>query len=87
MSPQHKFPDNELQWARVQVSLTFFKYLNQWAPLSVCIRYCVWQVPLPAGFKPQPHVHILGPPFLGYSVFNILSCKRQKDSPNLIGCG
>ena len=54
MIPQHKFPDNELKWPRVQVSLKFFKYLDQWLPLNVRIRCCIWQAPLPAGFKPQP---------------------------------
>ena len=28
---------------------------------------------------------MLGPPHLGFSIFNVLTCKRQKDYPNLIG--
>ena len=33
----------------------------------------------------SPHIHMLGPPHLGFSIFNILTCERQKDYPNLIG--
>ena len=33
----------------------------------------------------SPRIHMLGPPHLGFSIFNILTCKRQKDYPNLIG--
>lgn len=28
---------------------------------------------------------MLGPPHLGFSIFNILTCKRQKNYPNLRG--
>lgn len=40
--------------------------------------------PSPQASSHSPHVHILGPPLLGCSVFNILTWKRQKDSPSLI---